>query len=134
MNGSQRRRRAGGSAARLMLSPHHPIPQGWHLQGQHLPSHSEPTQWPCHHRALAPGPLPCCIPSPTAPSQAGFSFILAGEPHVLGRRRPYKEGRNRLQSALLPSPVSIIFNMIPIEFIGATAWENDFTSGSFINF
>lgn len=45
-----------------------------------------------------------------------------------------KRGENRLQSSLLPSSAIIIFNIMPTEFIGATAWENDLTSGSFINF
>lgn len=60
-------------------------------------------------------------------------FQLANAASYLGDGLK-KRGENPLQSPLLPSSVIIIFNIIPIEFIGGTVWENDFTSGSFINF
>lgn len=85
----------------------------------------------CHHQALVPGPCPTKPPLLPPCPPLGFSLFFFG---FLPRMRPKGEGRNPLQSALLPSSVSIIFNIIPVEFIGATAWENDFTSGSFINF
>lgn len=80
--------------------------------------------WCLAHAQL--NPLSCLL----AHHSVSLSFFFG----FLPRMRPKGEGRNPLQSALLPSSVSIIFNIIPVEFIGATAWENDFTSGSFINF